>query len=152
MTKEVLLTISCLHYEANPVEEMKEQDEPIEVITPATYYLKNGKHYVAYEEVVEGIPGITKNMIRLSEEGHLETSKTGLTNNRMVFEKDRINMTQYETPYGELMVGVYTKQMQIDVAEEDIDVTVNYALDINGEKVADCDIRMNIHAKGSVEN
>ena len=30
-----------------------EESEPIEVITPASYYLKNGKHYVIHEEVVE---------------------------------------------------------------------------------------------------
>lgn len=35
-----------------------EEAEPIEVITPATYYLKNGKHYVIYDEIVEGMPGV----------------------------------------------------------------------------------------------
>ena len=54
MTKEVLLTISGLHYETTGlVDEDENENEPIEVITPATYYLKNGKHYVVYDEVVE---------------------------------------------------------------------------------------------------
>ncbi|MGN0331962.1 MAG: DUF1934 domain-containing protein [Lachnospiraceae bacterium] len=148
MTKEVLLTISGLHYDTYPGEEKQDENEPIEVITPATYYLKNGKHYVVYDEVVEGMPGTIKNMIRISEDGLLEISKSGLTSTRMVFERDRINMTPYETPYGELMVGVYTKKMQVDVSEENIDVKVSYALDINSEKVADCNIRMNIRANG----
>lgn len=147
MTKEVLLTISGLHYEAEPGETDPEGEEPIEVITPATYYMKNGKHYVVYDEVVEGIPGTIKNMVRISE-GYLEISKSGLANTRMVFEEDKIHMTPYETPYGELMVGVYTTKMQVDVAEADIDVRVSYALDINSEKVADCNITMNIHANG----
>lgn len=147
MTKEVLLTISGLHYEAYPGETAPDGEEPIEVITPATYYMKNGKHYVVYDEIVEGMPGTIKNMIRISD-GHLEISKSGLANTRMVFEKDRINMTPYETPYGELMVGVYTTKMQVDVADADIDVKVSYALDINSEKVADCNILMNIHANG----
>ena len=94
------------------------------------------------------MPGTIKNMIRISEDGLLEISKSGLTSTRMVFERDRINMTPYETPYGELMVGVYTKKMQVDVSEENIDVKVSYALDINSEKVADCNIRMNIRANG----
>ena len=149
MTKEVLLTISGLHYETTGlVDEDENENEPIEVITPATYYLKNGKHYVVYDEVVEGMPGTIKNMIRISEDGLLEISKSGLASTRMVFERDRINMTPYETPYGELMVGVYTKKMQVDVSEENIDVKVSYALDINSEKVADCNIRMNIRANG----
>lgn len=151
MTKEVLLTISGLHYDAYPGEEKQDENDPIEVITPATYYLKNGKHYVVYDEVVEGMPGTIKNMIRISD-GLLEISKSGLASTRMVFERDRINMTPYETPYGELMIGVYTKKMQVDIEEEDIDVKVSYALDINSEKVADCNIRMNIHANGQINN
>ena len=49
MTKDVLLSISGLHYEvsgnADDYED-NEENEPIEMITPAAYYLKNGKHYV----------------------------------------------------------------------------------------------------------
>ena len=53
MTKEVLLTISGLHFDTFS-ETPDEENVPIEVITPATYYLKNGKHYVLYDEMVEG--------------------------------------------------------------------------------------------------
>ena len=102
MTKEVLLTISGLHYETTGlVDEDENENEPIEVITPATYYLKNGKHYVVYDEVVEGMPGSIKNKIRVDEEGKLEIMKSGISNTHMVFEKDKINITQYNTPYGE---------------------------------------------------
>ena len=57
-----------------------------------------------------------------------------------------MNITQYETPYGELLVGTHTKDMQVDVSEEKIDVHVNYALDVNSETIADCNIVMNIKA------
>ena len=96
MTKEVLLSISGLHYDV-PAESAEEENEPIEVITPATYYYKNGKHYIIYEELVEGLPGSIKNKVRISD-GMLEIIKSGISNFHMVFEKDKINMTQYETP------------------------------------------------------
>ena len=143
MTKEVLLTISGLHYDSLPDED---ENEPIEVITPATYYLKNGKHYVIYDEMVEGMPGTIHNKIRIAGNNLLEIKKSGLANTKMVFERDKINMTQYETPYGELLIGIFTKNMQVDVTEKNIDVCVNYELDINSEKVANCDIKMNIRA------
>lgn len=144
MTKQVLLTISGLHYDTFPGD--VDENEPIEIITPATYYLKNGKHYVIYDEMVEGMPGTIQNKIRIAGNHLLEIKKSGLANTRMVFEKDKINMTQYETPYGEFLIGIFTKNMLVDVTEENIDVSVNYELDINSEKVADCDIRMNIRA------
>ena len=143
MTKEVLLTISGLHYDSLPDED---ENEPIEVITPATYYLKNGKHYVIYDEMVEGMPGTIQNKIRIAGNNLLEIKKSGLANTKMIFERDKINMTQYETPYGELLIGIFTKNMQVDVTERNIDVRVNYELDINSEKVANCDIKMNIRA------
>ncbi len=42
----------------------------------------------------------------------VEIIKSGITNTHMVFEKDKINMTQYETPYGEMMIGFFTKDIQ----------------------------------------
>ncbi|MCI6060752.1 MAG: DUF1934 domain-containing protein [Dorea sp.] len=149
MTKDVLLSISGLHYEvsgnADDYED-NEENEPIEMITPAAYYLKNGKHYVLYDELVEGVPGVIKNKVRITGEEKLEIIKSGLTNTHMIFEKDKIHMTEYETPYGELMMGVHTKEMRVDVQESLIEVRVNYALDINSEPVADCNISLNIKA------
>lgn len=147
MTKEVLLTISGLHYDALSGE-TDEDNEVIEVITPASYYLKNGKHYILYDEVVEGMLGSIKNTIKITGDNKLEMKKSGITNTNMVFEKEKINVTQYDTPYGEMMVGVYTKDMKVDVTENDIDVSIAYALDVNSEKVADCNIVMNIKANG----
>ena len=43
MTKDVLISISGLQMDV--LEEEKEY-EPIEVVAPANYFLKNGKHYI----------------------------------------------------------------------------------------------------------
>ena len=147
MTKEVLLTISGLHLDVFS-NEPDEENVPIELITPATYYLKNGKHYVLYDELVEGMLGSIKNTIKITGDSKLEMRKSGIANTNMVFEKEKINVTQYDTPYGEMMLGVYTKDMKVDVTEDNIDVSIAYALDVNSEKVADCNIVMNIKANG----
>ena len=84
--------------------------------------------------------------MRISD-GILEIIKSGISNFHMVFEKDKINMTQYETPYGELLVGVYTRDMKMDIQENEMDIRILYDLDINGEKVADSEITMSVRAK-----
>lgn len=144
MTKDVILTISGLHYDT--FSDQDEENEPIEVITPASYYLKNGRHYIVYDEVVEGIPGTIKNKIRITGDEMLEIMKSGISNTHMTFEKDKIHMTQYETPYGELMVGAFTRDMKVSEGENRMDIRVSYVLDINGEKVADCNISMNVRS------
>ena len=67
----------------------------------------------------------------------------------MTFEKDKINMTQYETPYGELLVGIHTRDLRLKETEDRIDVNVSYELDVNGDKVADCSITMQVKSHGA---
>ena len=54
MTKEVLLTIKGLQFTTDAGEEENGSPEPMEVITAGNYYKKNGKHYIMYDEVMEG--------------------------------------------------------------------------------------------------
>ena len=54
MTQDVLLTISGLHDMAFANPEENEENEPIEVITPASYYWKNGKHWPVNWEKKQG--------------------------------------------------------------------------------------------------
>ena len=146
MTKDVLVSISGIHdsiYDASGTDDNK---EPIEIITPATYYFKNGKHYVIYDEVVEGVSGVIRNKIRIAENETLEIMKSGITDTHMTFEKDRMNVTQYKTPYGEMLVGTQTHCMETLVEENKIHVKVGYSLDIDQEKVADCEIVIKIKA------
>ena len=78
----------------------------------------------------------------------VEIMKSGIANTHMTFEKDKIHMTQYETPYGELLVGVHTRYMDLKETEHQIDVNLGYELDVNGDKVADCNITMHVKSHG----
>lgn len=148
MTKDVLVSISGMHMDV--VSGMTDADnEPIEVVTPASYYCKNGKHYVIYDEVVEGTPGTIKNKIKITGTDSVEIMKTGISNAHMVFEKNKKNLTYYQTPYGQMLVGVNTRNMEINVTDDNIGVLVDYELDINHEPLADCKIKMEIYSKGS---
>lgn len=151
MTQEVLLTISGLH-EMEFVENGDEDNEPIEVIAPASYYWKNGKHYILYDEVVEGIPGVIKNKIKITGNDTLEIMKSGVTNAHMVFEKNKMNVTYYDTPYGQIQVGIHTRELDVEVSDDLINVEVEYGLDVNHEAMADCRISMNIRPKKAVES
>ena len=59
MTKDVLITIRGVHT-------MDEEDNDVEMIVRGDYYQKNGKHYVLYEELIEGFKEPVKNIIKIS--------------------------------------------------------------------------------------
>lgn len=124
-----------------------EENEPIEVIAPAKYFEKNGKHYILYDELVEGFSGVIKNKVKITGDSKLEIIKTGITNSHMVFETGKSNVTYYDTPYGKMHVEVHTRNLEIKVEEELISVDVDYGMDVNYAPAAQCRILMNIKPK-----
>ena len=134
MTKDVILSISGLH-----VEGVKEDaNEPIEVITPADYFFRNGKHYILYEEIEEGVSDVTKNQIKITGDVRVELRKKGTHATNMVFEKDVTNLANYQTPFGEIALGVHTTYMKVQEDEDKLVVNVEYRLEANEEHLSDC--------------
>ena len=156
MTKDVLVSISGHHIDimAEPEDQVKALEsgqDAIEVVTPASYYCRGGKHYILYDEVMEGMPGTIKNRIKITGTDSVEIVKSGLSSSHMIFEKNRKNLTYYRTPYGQKLVGVNTRNMEVSVEDDRINVQVDYELDVNHEPLADCKIRLDIVSKNSGE-
>lgn len=141
MTQEVLLTLQGLQFD-----QREEDADKIETVTVGDYYKKNGKHYVIYEEVTEGFSQPTKNRLKFSED-MLELSRNGLVNMHMVFQENKKNLTNYNTPFGQILIGIDTKKIQIKEQKDNIVVDVDYSLDVNYEFLSDCHIKISICSK-----
>ena len=141
MTKDVIVTIRGL--QNGP----ETDGEPIEMIVAGEYFYKNNKHYILYDEVMEGESQITKNRIKVSD-GQMELFKSGAVNVHMAFEKDVKHVSNYNTPYGTLAMGIDAKKIEIKETEHEIDIFAEYAMEMNYEFVADCNISINVKSKG----
>ena len=140
MTKDVLVKISGLTF-------AEDQDNgPVEIITTGNYYKKNGKHYILYDEVQEGFDGVTKSVIKVNDD-FLDVTKKGVTNVHMMFEKNKKNMSYYNTPFRNLLVGINATDVKVNETEDNIDIKVDYKLEVNYEHLAECSISMNIMSK-----
>lgn len=139
MTKDVILSIQGVQFENN-------QDENVEVITLGEYCFKEGKHQIDYEEVSEELTDVVKCTI-IFDETLVEIIKTGTTNVHMVFEERKKNVTYYNTPYGDLLVGLCANKIRVHEEEDYIDVKINYSLEINNQHISNCEISMNIKSK-----
>lgn len=140
MTKEVKITICGL-------QDGPETDgEPITFATEGEYFYKNNKHYILYEEAVEGESVVGKNRIKISG-NVLELQKSGLVSTHMRFEEGQKTLSDYVTPYGTLQMGIDSKKVQIAESEDEIDLDVDYALEMNEEHAADCNIKITIKSK-----
>ncbi len=139
MTKDVLISVSGL-------QAMGGESDNIEVITAGNYYQKNGKHYIVYDEVMEGFDGVIKNTIKVGPDC-MDVIKHGIASVHMVFEKDKKRLTSYTTPMGEMMIGLNTTDIQVEERENALKVQVNYSLDINYEHVSECNIIVDVQSK-----
>lgn len=141
MTQEVILTLQGLQFD-----QRQEDADKLEMVTVGDYYKRNGKHYVIYEEVMEGFEEPTKNRLKIGER-MVELSRNGLVNAHMVFQENKKNLTSYNTPFGQILIGIDTKKIQIEEEEDHVVVNVDYALDVNYEFLSDCHIRIDICSK-----
>lgn len=142
MTKDVLIAIKGMQFEG------AEDPEEIEVIQRGQYYERNGSHYLMYEEPVEGTTEVIKNRIKFKE-NEVQVAKKGAVNTTLTFTKNEKNMTNYATPFGNLVVGIDTQGIDLDLKEDKMDIKVDYALDINYEFLADCKISIEVTALSS---
>ena len=138
MTKDVIVSVSGVQIDVD--------DEPIELVTVGTYYLKNGKHYVLYEEQPEDEGPITKNVVKFYE-GHFEMTKKGGNHAFLVFDQGQKTSMVYQTMVGPLHIDVLTKELSIVEKEEEIQVHVQYSLDINYNFVSQCDVYFRVQAR-----
>ena len=146
MTKDVIIEISGIQ-ESKLEGETGEQGEDLVVVMPASYYYRNGKHYILYDEVVEGSPIGIKNKLKITGTEQVDMMKSGATNAHMVFERNKKTQTYYQTPFGQMLVTFYTTAMDIKEAEDEIKIKINYEMDVDYQPFADCVIRINILSK-----
>lgn len=140
MTKDVLIAIKGLQFDAAA------EETNIETVSVGQYYEKNSSHYVLYDEIDEDSEECTKNIIKFRE-NKMELTKKGLVNVHMIFEKDKKNLTNYATPFGDILIGIDAKRISMNEDNENIRVKVDYALEINYEHFADCKITVEIKPK-----
>lgn len=137
MTKDVLITVSGI--------QMDIEETPIELVTRGTYYLKNGKHYVLYEEQTEDNGPVIRNVVKFYD-SHFEMMKKGGVNSVLVFDQEQKTSMVYNTPYGPLRLDVMTKELSITEQEDELRVYVKYALDINYSFVSECEVSFKVQA------
>ena len=139
MTKDVLINIPGLQMDVEP-------DNPIEMVTTGAYYLRNGKHYILYDELSEDNE-VTKNVLKIGPNS-VELTRKGAQGSHMVFEEGKENLSYYDTPFGSLLMGVNTSSIDWMEKEEEMRLQVDYDLSVNSDHVSKCKIDVNIRPNG----
>ncbi len=138
MTKDVLVKVRGKQIG------LEDEDE-IEIINVGAYYERNGKKYIRYEEFQEE-QGSVLNMIKLDGQG-VEITKKGSVGVQLIFrENEKVNSC-YETPFGNMMMGIYTNSVSWTESEELIEVNLSYVIEMNGEFLSDAEVYIRVEPR-----
>lgn len=141
MAKEVLIRVKGTQV-------IGDDTDTIEVITPGTWYEKNGKQYLIYEESFEDMKETTKNTVKISPQ-LVEVTKHGVVESRMVYEQGKKHTSNYMTPMGLLVLGITTGDLFVEATAEKLHLELRYALEMNGQFVSDSSLEIDAAVKGT---
>ena len=126
------------------LQKVEDTGESVEMLAKGKHYVKNEKHYLLYDEIDNDHGIKTKNTIKFNETV-MEVLRKGEISGKLVFEKGNNNQSLYSTPYGDLLVEIFTKDIKIAQDCDNIHVKVDYELYANNSKVSDSIIEIEIN-------
>ena len=135
MKKNVVITVRGLQRQVD-------EDEPVEVISAGTYLRKDDTHYLSYEEADEE-GKITKNRIKITPDT-IEMTKQGGITTQMIFLMGQKQYACYETPFGELTLGMTTKRIKVTEENGQLFAALCYDLEVNGSHVSECELDIEV--------
>jgi len=104
--------------------------ESIELITRGTMTGRNGKYAISYEETELTVtPGVTSTFLILNPERVILT-RSGDIKSRMVFVKGVKDESLYDMGFGSLLLGVYTKDILVDLSEDGGRLLIDYVVEL----------------------
>ncbi|KHO61774.1 MULTISPECIES: DUF1934 domain-containing protein [Thermoanaerobacter] len=121
----------------------RNESDTIELITEGSFYIKGNTFYVVYEESeLSGMDGTTTTL-KITED-KVTLLRFGTNKSKMVFEKNKKYKSNYDTPYGKILLGILPKDVKVTMSETGGEITIKYALDLNNKTVSDNELYLKV--------
>ena len=118
--------------------------EQTELITRGRLEKKSDRFVISYNETeATGFEGA---VTELSVYGNDKVilNRSGEYTSNLIIEKGKKHHCQYGTPYGDIMVGVNSKDISSSLTEIGGNVTFKYVIDVNSSYLGDFNISIDV--------
>ena len=136
--KEAIIKITDRHIQEG-------EELSAELTTSGTLEFRPDGFTVTYVETDEELKGCTT--VLNYRDGAIVMTRTGKYNTELIIEKDRRHTCFYQTPFGELMMGVYTKNIFTDMTENGGSLRFSYTIDFNNDLASENDLDVSVAIK-----
>lgn len=123
MKQEVLITVRGTQVTDNG-------PETVELMTRGTMTGRNGKFAISYVETeLTGTPGVVSTFLILNP-NRVVLTREGAIKSRMAFVKGVKDESLYDLGFGTLLLGVYTKDIQVELSEQGGRLFIDYTVEL----------------------
>jgi uncharacterized beta-barrel protein YwiB (DUF1934 family) len=137
MKKEVLLNITG-------VQGIDDNKETIEFSTVGTMETDlSGTHFY-YDESQILKAGSIKTALNILNDGSVILERSGDLNTRLVLEQNKRNNCHYNTPFGDMIIGIYCNRLDVDLSGNTGRVFMDYSIDSNFREISKNEVTINI--------
>ena len=123
------------------------ESDKIEVLTTGNYMVKKDHCYIGYKEYEENYPKAYSDTLIKVENDMVTITRKGTMKSQLMLEKGKRHQCVYQTPMGDLMIGVYTKSMKSTLTETGGTLEVSYTLDFNTDLMSENSFKVSIEEK-----
>ena len=123
------------------------ESDSIEVITTGDYRLEDGRVTVIYPEFSEEDPNIRTDTTVTYDGERLLIERRGEMSSRLLLEKGRRHRCLYDTPLGQMMIGIFTDSITAELGDTGGVIRASYQLDFNNSAVSCNEFNITIQQK-----
>jgi len=136
MKKDVLISLTSIQWQ-------DDEKNETELFTRASFTRSGSQDVISYEDT--SATGFEGSVTTITVDGSNSASivRRGTANSVLSLEIGRKHYCQYETPFGDMRIGVYTHAID-NTIDKDGRLYLKYTLDLNSSYLSDNEIIMNI--------
>lgn len=134
--KKAIIKITDRHFQDG-------EEYEAELTTSGEFEITENGCRVVYTETDEELENC---VTTLDVEGARKISMTraGKYNTEMIIEKDRRHSCFYQTPYGELMMGIFANNISNDMTENGGTLNFSYTIDFNNTPASENELVVSV--------
>ncbi len=140
--KNALITIVDRHFSDG-------DDYSCELTTSGQFEFNDDCCVIIYNEASEELADCVTNL-NVEGERKITMTRTGSYQTELIIEKDRRHTCYYQTPHGELIMGVYAKLIENKMSENGGTVRFSYTIDFNNVPAAENELLFTVAPKTEV--
>ncbi|HHZ05291.1 MAG TPA: DUF1934 domain-containing protein [Clostridiales bacterium] len=123
----------------------EKDNDTVTVTTLGHYTEKSTGRYITYKEYdTEDPDNKHTSIVKIEGDNRVTITRTGTYNSKLILERDRRHQCHYATVAGDLMIGIFTNKMNINIDKNGGVLELGYTVDFNSDLVSENEIKISL--------